>query len=664
MGLGGYYEPSASDLLTSTTLMIPALILLPLGLLIFIIWSLCRILCGENARNVVSDIGRSLNLIWLLPLCIVTNSWLLLVKLLRVVYAYRNRPVPYIIARKRYSLGPFYTGDRISMDSSRLWREEDKQYEYTPIAGEHKIRLFVIQPGSFDDGICGELVEVNFLLGPTFDALSYTWADEQGDAARWGKIYCIPDLSIIGVTKNCEMAIRRLRHPKKERRVWIDAVCIDQDNAQERTHQIAQMSSIFTSARRVIAYTGEGTDQTDTLFDWLNGLDAPELNVPLIGSLDDLAHPGVRIKDTADLQRLMVRLRVGVNERMIMLGRYGKSCLSKLLHQSEPAKDKKINIEDRELSEIVHEYFSRRWFKRVWVLQEVTLPDLHRTRIMCGSRKTTAERALHALGLLEENRTGIIPRIFVLVRKTTILPRRSHLLDILIETKTHAAADPRDKIFAVLSLSHRLDGGSFPEHEANYELETVQVYTKYSAFFIQHHGPGFFLALIQSPQNLPGLPSWAADWTVPWPNSRAVSLRDFPAVSRRTYEETSGVIFSQENDYDILTLIRPQILRGYLTRNGSLTGLDGIEVEEVASLHESTVLVEIYPGLAALLSRAEDDYYVFVQVCPHALSGDSLLELVGRWSTVVVDGVGPEELQGQDRHRFGYIGPVRPFKIW
>lgn len=662
MGLGGYYEPSASDLLTSTALMIPALILLPLGLLVFVVWSFVRILCGENAKNVVSGIGGSLNLIWALPLSIVSNVWLLLVKLLRVIYAYRNRPVPYIIARKRYSLLPFYTGDRISMHSFGSERE-NKQYEYTPISGEHKIRLFVIQPGSFDDGICGELVEVNFLLGPTFDALSYTWADEQGDAARSGKIYSVPDFSIIGVTKNCEMAIRRLRHPKKERRVWIDAVCIDQDNAQERTHQIAQMSSIFTSARRVIAYTGEGTDQTDMLFDWLNGLDAPELNVPLIGSLDDLAHPGVRIKEPADLQRLMVRLRVGINERTIMLGRYGKSCFSKLLHQSETATKDKINIEDPELSEIVHEYFSRRWFKRVWVLQEVTLPDLHRTRIVCGSRTTTAERALHALGLLKENKTGIIPRIFVLVRKTTILPRRSHLLDILIETKTHAAADPRDKIFAVLSLSHRLDGGSFPEHEANYELETAQVYTRYSAFFIQHHGPGFFLALIQSSQNLPELPSWAADWTVPWPNSRAVSLRDFPAVSRRIYEDNTRIIFSQENGYNILTLIRPQILRGYFTRNGPLTGLHGIKVEEVASLHENTVLVEIYPGLAALLSRVEGDYYVFVQVCPHALSRGSLLELVGRWSTVVVDGVGPEELQSQDRQRLGYLGLTRSFKI-
>lgn len=662
MGLGGYYEPSVSDLLTSTALMIPALILLPLGLLVFVVWSFVKILCGENAKNVVSGIGGSLNLIWALPLSIVSNVWLLLVKLLRVVYAYRNRPVPYIIARKRYSLLPFYTGDRISMHSFGSERE-NKQYEYTPISGEHKIRLFVIQPGSFDDGICGELVEVNFLLGPTFDALSYTWADEQGDAARSGKIYSVPDFSIIGVTKNCEMAIRRLRHSKKERRVWIDAVCIDQDNAQERTHQIAQMSSIFTSARRVIAYTGEGTDQTDMLFDWLNGLDAPELNVPLIGSLDDLAHPGVGIKEPADLQRLMVRLRVGINERTIMLGRYGKSCFSKLLHQSEPATKDKINIEEPELSEIVHKYFSRRWFKRVWVLQEVTLPDLHRTRIVCGSRTTTAERALHALGLLKENKTGIIPRIFVLVRKTTILPRRSHLLDILIETKTHAAADPRDKIFAVLSLSHRLDGGSFPEHEANYELETAQVYTKYSAFFIQHHGPGFFLALIQSPQNLPELPSWAADWTVPWPNSRAVSLRDFPAVSRRTYEDNTRVIFSQENGYDILTLIRPQILRGYFTRNGPLTGLHGIKVEEVASLHENTVLIEIYPGLAALLSRVEGDYYVFAQVCPHALSRGSLFELVGRWSTVVVDGVGPEELQSQDRQRLGYLGLTRPFKI-
>ena len=662
MGLGGYYEPSASDLLTSTTLMVLALFLLPLGWLVFIVWSLGRILCGENAKNVVSSIGGPLNLIWVLPLCIVTNSWLLLLKLLRVIYAYWNRPVPYFIAKKRYTLGPFDTRDRISIHSSHSGKE-GKQYEYISIYGEHKIRLFVIQPGSFDDDICGELVEVNFLLGPTFDALSYTWADEQGDASRSGKIYCIPDFSTIGVTQNCEMAIRRLRHPKKERRVWIDAVCIDQNNAQERTHQIAQMSSIFTSARRVIAYTGEGTDETDMLFDWLNGLDAPELNVPLIGSLDDLAHPGVRVKETADLQRLMVRLRVGVNERMIMLGRYGKSRFSKLLRQSGPVNDK-IKIEEPALNEMVHEYFSRRWFKRVWVLQEVTLPDLHRTRIMCGSRTTTAERALHALGLLKENRTGIIPRIFVLVRKTTILPRRSHLLDILIETKTHAAADPRDKIFAVLSLSHRLDGGSFPEHEANYELEAAQVYAKYSAFFIQHHGPGFFLALIQSPQNLPGLPSWAADWTVSWPNSRAVSLRDFPAVSRRTYEDTSGVLFNQENGYEILTLVRPQILRGYFTRNGPITGLDGIEVEEVGNLHENTLLVEVYPGLAALLSRVEDDHYVFVQVCPHAMSRDSLLELVGRWSTVVVDGVGPEELQSQDRYRFGYLGPARPFKIW
>ncbi|KAE8400559.1 heterokaryon incompatibility protein-domain-containing protein [Aspergillus pseudonomiae] len=657
--MGGYHEPSASELLVTTPLIILGLVLLPLVWLGLILWNLGQIVSrSKNARNAVSDIGASLNLVWALPVCIANNVWLLLVKLLRVFYAYRKKSAPSFIAR-RYYTGLFATEARISVDPYLLPREE--QYEYTPISGEHKIRLLVIQPGAFDDYICGDLVEVNLLLGPTFDALSYTWADEKGDATRSGKIYCVPDFSVIEITKNCEMAIRRLRHPKKRRRVWIDAVCINQQNAQERTYQIAQMSRIFTSARRVIAYTGEGTCQTDMLFDWLNGLEASELNVPLIGGLDDLSHPVVTIKEPADIRRLIARIRVGVNERLILMGMYGKFCVSRLLHRSERVKDK-INIDEPELTKFAYEYCSRRWFSRVWILQEVTLPALHRTRIVCGSRTTTAERALHALGLLKEAGAGSIPRIFVLVRKTTILPRRSHLLDILIETKDHAATDPRDKIFAVLSLAHSLDGGSFPELEANYELQAAQVYTRYSAFFIQHHGPGFFLALIRSPQKLPGLPSWAADWTVPWPNSRAVSVRDFPAVSRRTHEENTGNMFSRENGYEVLTLVRPQILRGYFTRNGALTGLDGIDVEEVGGLHENTVLIEIYPGLAALL-RCEDDYYVLVQVCPHAVFRDSLLELVERWSTVVVDGIGPEELQDQDCHRFGYLGSVKPFKI-
>lgn len=657
--MGGYHEPSVSELLVTTALIILGLVLLPLVWLGLILWNLGRVVSGsENARTVVSDMGSSLNLVWVLPVCIVNNLWLLLVKLLRVFYAYRDQPAPRKIAR-RYYTGLFATESRISVDPYLLPREE--QYEYTPISGEHKIRLLVIQPGTFDDCICGDLVEVNLSLGPTFDALSYTWADEKGDATRSGKIYGVPDFSVIEITKNCDMAIRRLRHPKKKRRVWIDAVCINQQNAQERTHQIAQMSKIFTSARRVIAYTGEGTYQTDTLFDWLNSLEASELTVPLIGGLDDLSHPVATIKEPADLRRVIARIRVGVNDRIIKAGTYGKSSFSKLLQRPGTTKEK-ISYKKTDLTKFALEYCSRRWFNRVWILQEVTLPDLHRTRIVCGSRTTTAQRALHALGLLKDTGARSIPRIFIVIRKATIFPKRSYLLDILIETKDHAATDPRDKIFAVLSLSHSLDGGSFPELTANYELNTAQVYTKYSAFFIQHHGPGFFLSLIQSPQKLPGLPSWAADWTVPWPNSRVVSLRDLPAVSRRTHEENIGNIFSQENGYEILTLVRPQIIRGCFTRNGALTGLDGIEVEEVGGLPENNVLLEIYPGLAALLRR-EDDYYIFIQVCPYAMFPDSLLELVERWSTVVVDRVGPEELQNEDRHRFGYLGLVKPFKI-
>jgi hypothetical protein len=48
---------------------------------------------------------------------------------------------------------------------------------------------------------------------------------------------------------------------------------------------------------------------------------------------------------------------------------------------------------------------------------------------------------------------------------------------------------------------------------------------------------GFVLALIISPHNLTGLPSYSVDWTVLWLNYKAGSLKDFPTVSRPVDEE-------------------------------------------------------------------------------------------------------------------------------
>jgi hypothetical protein len=322
---------------------------------------------------------------------------------------------------------------------------------------------------------------------------------------------------------------------------------------------------------------------------------------------------------------------------------------------SDPGQNK-LKISQPELVELAKEFFFRRWFKRVWVLQEVSLPDICNTIVICGTKTTTTIRTLHMLSLIYNDSSGSMIRIFVLLRKK-VKVKKYHLLDVLIETRDREAADPRDKIFGVSRIANYLDKGMFPELKAEYGMTTTKVYEYYSTFFVRHHGPGFFLSLIKSPPKLTSLPSWAADWTVPWPNYKAVEGRDFAAGSRPSNDRDIDAVFSTENGCLVLTLLRPKILQGYFTRNGHIDDEKDMRIEGLECLLEGEVLVEIYPGLAALL-RQENEYHVFTQVCPHALSEGGVKELVGRWNKVVMDGEGPKD-SGSSK----YLGSVEPFKI-
>lgn len=511
-----------------------------------------------------------------------------------------------------------------------------KSYRYQHLNGVDEIRLLVISPGFFEDVLHGEIVVAKLSKAnrPAYDALSYTWADETGDDARSSEFLCDNDHSIIQITKNCEAAIRRLRLKDERRWVWIDAICIDQSSTTERIYQVSLMSKIYIAARGVVVYTGEGTSDTDLLFDWLNGLKTEDLDILLRWDLENIA-----VDTLSSFEKYLA---------------IGKEHLLSLFNELTTDK---IDISQPELIELAKEFFARRWFKRVWVLQEVSLPDVRNTTVLCGSRSTTASRALHALSLIYKNQSGTMIRIFVLLRKNANV-KKSHLLDVLIETRDREAGDPRDKIFGVLSIANYLNRGIYRELKAEYKLSTKEVYEYYSAFFIQHHGPGFFLSLIKSPPRVGSLASWSADWTVPWPNCKAVGGRDFAAGLRTPKIKEGDAVFSTEQGCRILTLLRPKILRGYITRNGHIDGETQIRHERVESLRDNEVLIEMYPGSAALLTRQMGDtYYVFRQICPHALSEAAVADLVDRWSDIVVDGEGPPDLGS------GYLGPVESIKI-
>ncbi|KAK4195450.1 heterokaryon incompatibility protein-domain-containing protein [Triangularia verruculosa] len=570
-------------------------------------------------------------------------------------------------------------------------QEKTKAYAFKILHAPTSIRLLSIFPAEdYMAPLRGEIRAVDLRANPSYDALSYTWADEDGEIAKTSHVSVVfnPKKGTyrqLRIGRNCELAMRRLRRKDRKRTVWIDAVCINQADLEERSQQVKLMSRIFVSARQVVVYTGEGTPQTDGLYDWLNDIDAEKLSVPSGG----LFSPQSALQFYLPLEGVLGRLQEVSNEVAIRLEDMGRLIrgyaekIRRMLRELRMVYHLGIiprrPPEPHDLHRVLKEYFSRRWFKRVWVLQEVSLPEMKRIRVLCGNRVTTGERAMHLLSMLvAQGQDDIdVGRLFVLLRQKPVGATKrssqcSHLLDLLIETKNRQCEDPRDKIFGVLNIAHWLDGVGAGREEldkVSYFAPVAEVYAAYSALLIRRHGPGFFLSLIKSSPAIQGLPSWAADWTVAWPNSKALyGSVNFSARSRFASEKDKALEFDPENK--VMKILRPRIVRGFFAWTGQSDGEHKIHTVEVKQLDREEVLVEIYPGLAMLLRQYGEDW-TFVKACPHALDKPGVERLVANWSRTVVHQENPGRIQDMDegaggfrsQSPRGYLGKTRVWKI-
>ncbi|KAJ4160114.1 hypothetical protein NW754_003238 [Fusarium falciforme] len=143
-----------------------------------------------------------------------------------------------------------------TFDPARVTPPGARGYQYQPLdlTSGRQIRVLVLKAGRLEDPLQCELEHVNLQQGPIYEALSYTWADDKGDDSISRAIQCGYDGQFIGITKNCELALLRLRKQDVDRRLWVDAVCIDQSNILERNHQVKNMIAIFRSAIRVVVF--------------------------------------------------------------------------------------------------------------------------------------------------------------------------------------------------------------------------------------------------------------------------------------------------------------------------------------------------------------------------------------------------------------------------
>lgn len=112
-------------------------------------------------------------------------------------------------------------------------------------------RLLTILPArSLNEDLKCQLRRFPLHEAPAYEALSYVW----GDPTAKARVICNGDVFM--ATLSLFQALESLRLPDSLRVIWADAICVNQDDLDERAEQVGFMGQIFSKAERVVVWLG------------------------------------------------------------------------------------------------------------------------------------------------------------------------------------------------------------------------------------------------------------------------------------------------------------------------------------------------------------------------------------------------------------------------
>ncbi|KAH8811230.1 heterokaryon incompatibility protein-domain-containing protein [Xylogone sp. PMI_703] len=318
---------------------------------------------------------------------------------------------------------------------------------------------------------------------PPFEALSYRW----GDHTDTTPIVINEDFSF-GVTKNLKSALLHLRKPDTPRTLWIDAICINQTDVDERSDQVQIMTEIYRRSLQTLVWLGDRSAHSHLVFEKLNEL----LSEKQSGGVETGFQP-------ANL----------------------KSSFLRYAGNTQPG------YRDDDFEGAVISFAEREWFDRVWVVQEVGVA--RKARIICGDQDmdwddfSTGVEIGVKRGIFSTVFLGVVRKdIFQNFRAITELKKETghdgipadELLRLLTTFRPREATDPSDKCFALLGLVD----GSHTELglQADYRLSTNKVYSRTAVAILSNSNNLDLLGqCVNGSQENPqfDLPSWVPDWS-------------------------------------------------------------------------------------------------------------------------------------------------------
>ncbi|OCK74060.1 HET-domain-containing protein [Lepidopterella palustris CBS 459.81] len=356
-------------------------------------------------------------------------------------------------------------------------------FNYPRLSHDEKTRLIILEPGEPEDDLQCHIKHVHSLQDQEYEALSYAWSEESKEHS----IVCSGRK--LRLTANLDAALRQLRFVDGVRVLWVDAICINQNDEAEKSRQVRIMQEIYANAKQVVVWLGSGTEQDDRA----------------LGCLKNISTRMGGEYASRFLARLgWYRARSG---RIFSGGAH------------------KPMITDMEYEHLIT-LLRREWFCRTWIVQEVA--SSKSAIVYCGSQsilwETLAtvymglgdhfipvsqlggEDAHHSL----ENITAIET-----ARRSQRGPLPMSLFHILVTTSRSKCKDQRDKIFAVIGLAKDWMERAIilPDYnKGGEEREVLKTFKAFAVADIIHYKHLRALSCASGPRATSPLPSWVHDW--------------------------------------------------------------------------------------------------------------------------------------------------------
>jgi hypothetical protein len=137
---------------------------------------------------------------------------------------------------------------------------------YSNLKDTDEIRLLYLEPKTIGEIINCALKHARLSSLPKYEALSYMWGPKDVRTEHSISI----DNSNFYVRENLWLALKHLRLETEIRVLWIDAICINQHETQERNHQVSQMGIVFKQAAMVIIWLGDADDASTLAFRFIS----------------------------------------------------------------------------------------------------------------------------------------------------------------------------------------------------------------------------------------------------------------------------------------------------------------------------------------------------------------------------------------------------------